>query len=92
VSIQRKQNVIKLQVTVTTSTYVPPGKLRLAVPVDDSVCMEIFQCQQNFRRVELGLAERELLSLDVQHQVPPTHVLHDKVDTRLGLEARMQAK
>jgi len=67
VSVQRQQNVVELQVTVTitTSVLTPPQTLQLGVPVDDPIGMEIFQCQQNFGRIKLGLAERELLSLDV---------------------------
>jgi hypothetical protein len=65
VSVQRQQNVVELQVTVTTSVLTPPQTLQLGVPVDDPIGMEIFQCQQNFGRIKLGLTERELLSLDV---------------------------
>jgi hypothetical protein len=38
------------------------------------------------------LTQRELLALNVQHQVSTRNVLHDKVDTSLCLEARVQAK
>ena len=62
----------------------------LNVPIDDPVLMEILQRKQHLRSIELGLTKRELLPLDMQHQISSTHVLHDKVDTSLGLEARMQ--
>ena len=54
--------------------------------------MEIFKGKQHFRRIELRLAKRELLALDVQHEITTAHVLHDKVYTCFGLETRVKAE
>ena len=48
--------------------------------------MEVLEREQHLRRVELRLPERELLPLDVQHEITTADVLHDEVDTRLSLE------
>lgn len=48
--------------------------------------MEVLECEQHLRCIELRLPERELLALDVQHEVTTADILHDEVDTRLGLE------
>ena len=48
--------------------------------------MEILEGQKHFRRVELRLSQGELFALDVQHEITSADVLHDEVDTRLGLE------
>ena len=62
------------------------------LPVDNAVGVEVLQSQQDFGRVELRLPERELLALDVQHEISSAHVLHDEVDTRLCLETRVQTE
>ena len=54
--------------------------------------MEVLEGEQHFRRVELRLTKRELLALNVQHEVTTAHVLHNEVDTGLCLETRMQAE
>jgi hypothetical protein len=54
--------------------------------------MEVFQRQQDLARVKLCLPQGELLPLDVKHEVSSRNVLHDKVDSSLGLEARVQVE
>ena len=54
--------------------------------------MEVLEREQHLGRVELGLPEGELLALDVQHEITTAHVLHNEVDTRLGLETRVKTK
>lgn len=53
--------------------------------------MEVLQGQENLTRVELGLSQRELLLLDVQHEISSADVFHHKVDSRLGLEAGVES-
>ena len=62
------------------------------LPVDDTVRVEVFEGKQYFRCVEFRLPKRELLALNVQHEITTAHVLHNEVDTRLCLETRVQAK
>ena len=62
------------------------------LPVDDTVGMEVFKREQDLGSIELCLPERELLALDVQHEITAGDVLHDEVDTRFSLEARVQAE
>lgn len=66
--------------------------VKLQVSVDDALLVEVLQSEQNLSSVELGSFRRELLFLDVQHQVTTADVLHDKVNACLGLEARMQTE
>ena len=54
--------------------------------------MEVLEGQKHFRRVELRLSQGELFALDVQHEITSADVLHDEVDTRLGLETRMETE
>lgn len=54
--------------------------------------MEVLKRKQNLGSVELRLAERELLPLDMQHQISSTDVLHNEVNPSFSLEARMQPK
>jgi hypothetical protein len=93
VAIQSEKNVIQLQVTV-----------------DDTVLVEIFESQTDFRGVEPinGLApiiltknctgnvlcalQTKLASLNVQHQITTTDVLHDKVHTGLCLETGVKVQ
>jgi hypothetical protein len=63
-----------------------------ASPIDDSVLVKVFQSQQHFCAVKFGLSRRELLPLNVQHQISAWHKLHAEVDARLGLEAGVQAE
>lgn len=62
------------------------------VPINNSVRMEVLQRQEHFGGVKFCLPQRELLALNVQHQITSTHVFHHKVDAGLSLEARMQTK
>ena len=48
--------------------------------------MEVLESEQDLRGVELGLSQRELLTLDVQHEITTADVLHDEIDTSLRLE------
>jgi hypothetical protein len=66
--------------------------LHVNSPVDDTFGVEILQSEEHLTGVELCLTEGELLLLDVKHEIASTDVLHDKVNTGLGLEARMQAE
>ena len=52
--------------------------------------MEVFEGEKHLGSVELGLPERELLALNVQHEVATTDVFHNEVDTGLSLETRVQ--
>jgi hypothetical protein len=54
--------------------------------------MEVLKGEKDFTSVKLGLSERELLLLNVQHEIPSADVLHDKVNSGLGLEARVQVE
>jgi len=51
--------------------------------------MEILESEKDLRSIELGLPQGELLSLNVQHQITSTDVLHDEVDASLSLETRV---
>lgn len=61
-------------------------------PVHDPVLVKVLEREQDFSGVELCAPRRELLPLDVEHEISSRHVLHDKVDTRLGLKARVEAE
>ena len=63
--------------------------VQLQIPVNDTLGMEVLQRQQHLARIKLGLSEGELFLLNVQHQIPTRHILHDKVHPRLGLETRV---
>lgn len=54
--------------------------------------MEIFQSEEHFRRVELRLPRRKLFALNVQHEISSTNILHNKINTSLSLETRMQSQ
>ena len=58
----------------------------VSVPVDNSVGVEVLQSEENFGCVEFGLTQRELLPLDVQHEIASAHILHDEVHPSFGLE------
>lgn len=64
----------------------------MASPINDSVGMEIFQGKKHFGCVELGLTERKLPTLNMQHEITSTDVFHDEIDTGLSLETRMKTK
>ena len=61
-------------------------------PIDNAICMEVFKSQENLGCIELGLAQWELFTLDMQHKITTADIFHHKVYTRLGLEARMQTE
>jgi hypothetical protein len=54
--------------------------------------VKVFKRQKDFGGVELGLAKRKLLALNVQHEVASTDVLHHKIDTGLCLETGVQSE
>jgi hypothetical protein len=54
--------------------------------------MEVFQREKDLRGVEFRLTKRELLALNMKHEISSANVLHHKIYTRLCLEARMQSK
>ena len=56
------------------------------IPVDDTVSVEVLESEQDLRGVELGLSQRELLTLNVQHEITTADVLHDEINTSLRLE------
>jgi hypothetical protein len=56
------------------------------IPVNDALAMEVLQCQKNLTSVKLGLSKRELLLLDMQHEITSADVFHDEVDSGLRLE------
>lgn len=65
--------------------------LRLEVPVDDLVLVEVFQSQHYLGAVEDGPDLRELGGLpDVEEQFAPLHEVHDHVEFPLGLEGAVQ--
>ncbi len=61
-------------------------------PIDDTFGVEILQRKKHFTCIKLGLPKRELLFLDVQHEIPSADVLHDEVDSCLRLEAGVKSK
>lgn len=91
-SIQSEENIVKLQITGDREKSTPEQHTIFIynVPVDDAIGMEVFQRKEDFRGVELGLAQRELLALNVQHEITSAHVFHHKVYSGLCLEARVQ--
>lgn len=89
VPVEREEDVVELEIAGRASAGAGG---REDSPVDDAVLVEVLERKQDLGRVELGTPRGELLALDVQHQVAARHVLHHKVDARLGLEARMQAE
>lgn len=66
----------------------PPKHVNL--PVNDTLAVEVLQRQEHFTRIELGLSKRELLLLDVQHQITSADVFHDEIDTSFRLETRVK--
>lgn len=58
-------------------------------PVDNVIRVQVLESQQDLGSVELGLPKRELLPLDVEHEISTTNIFHDEVDASLCLEARM---
>ncbi|KAG1884132.1 hypothetical protein F4604DRAFT_1901479 [Suillus subluteus] len=50
--------------------------------VDDTICMENLQNMKNPSCMKLGLAEPELLALDVQHEVNATNIHHTEMHAR----------
>jgi hypothetical protein len=66
--------------------------IELQISIDNALGVEILQRKQDFTGIELGLSKGELLLLDVKHEISSRNVLHDKVDSGLGLETRMQTK
>ena len=54
--------------------------------------MEVLKSEQHLRGVELGLSKRELLPLDMQHEITTADVFHDKVHPSLSLKTRVQTK
>ena len=54
--------------------------------------MEVLKSKEDFTSVKLGLSERELFLLDVQHKISSRDVLHDEVDTSLRLETRVETE
>ena len=54
--------------------------------------MEVLESEQNLSGVELGLTEGELFPLDMKHEISSRDVLHDEVDSSLGLETRVQVE
>lgn len=63
--------------------------VQLQISINDTLGMEVLQRKQNFTGVELGLSKGELLLLDVKHEISSRNILHDKVDSGLGLETRV---
>ena len=56
-------------------------------PVDDTLSMEIIECECDFSRVELRLVLVEnLLDAEKRHQIPTDHVLHHEIDFVFALE------
>lgn len=66
--------------------------VQLEISVDDALRVEVLEGEENLAGVELGLAEGELLLLDMKHQISSRDVFHDKVHSGLCLETRVQAK
>jgi hypothetical protein len=52
--------------------------------------VEVLQRQEYFTRIELGLSKRELLLLNVQHEITSADVFHDEIDTSFRLETRVK--
>jgi len=90
-TVKCQQNIVQFQVPI--SVYVRKHQeMETNEPVNDSVRMEVFKCEEDFRCVELGLPQRKLFALDVQHQIASTDVFHDKVYTSLRLEAGVKSE
>ncbi|KAI6769226.1 hypothetical protein HG531_010330 [Fusarium graminearum] len=66
------------------------GKGQLQITVNNTVLVEVLERQADLGGVELRTLSTELTSLNVQHQITTTNVLHDEVHTGLCLEACMQ--
>jgi len=54
--------------------------------------VEVLQRKADLGSIELSALRAELASLNVQHQVTTTDVLHDEVHTGLGLETSVQTQ
>ncbi len=51
--------------------------------------MEELQSQQHLTSIKFGLSKRELLLLNVQHEITSADVFLDKVDPSFCLETRV---
>ena len=55
--------------------------------------MEVLEGQENLASVKLGsVFAKALVLLDVHHQIASLHILHDKVETSVRLEAGVQCR
>lgn len=66
--------------------------IELEISVDDTLRMEVLEGEQYLACVEFGLTKCELLLLNVKHEITTRNVLHDKVDSSLGLETRVKTE
>lgn len=64
--------------------------VKLQITIYDTIFVEILQCQAYFCCVELRSLCTELTSLDMEHKVTTTDVLHHEIYPGLGLEASVQ--
>ena len=64
--------------------------VKLQIAIDDTVFVEILQCQAHLRGVKLCSLRAKLSPLDMKHKVASADVLHNKINPGLGLEASVQ--
>lgn len=95
VTVEREKDVVELEIAapaLSVSLQNPGERGNENAPVHDPVLVEVLEREEDFGSVELGSSRRELLPLDVEHEISSRHVLHDKVDASFRLEARVEAE
>ena len=85
-AIQCQQDVIQFQITVPIRSATNNSSSQELLPVYDSIRMEVFESEEDFRSIKLGLSQGELLSLNVKHEITSAHIFHDEIHASLGLE------
>jgi len=92
-TVKCQQNIVQFQVPIPVYVSKQEGKeMEISEPVNDPICVEVFKCEEDFRCIELGLPQRKLFALDMQHQISAANVFHDKVYTGLRLEAGVKSE
>lgn len=66
--------------------------VQFQITVNDTMLVEVLQCQTDLGSVELRSLQSELTTLDVKHEITAGDILHDKVDPCLGLETGVQVE
>lgn len=66
--------------------------IELQVTVDNTILVEVLQCQADFCSIELSTLSTELPTLNVQHEITTTDILHDEVNSGFCLETSVEVE